>query len=195
VEGHTDAQPLTNHPIYPSNWELSSARSSVVVRHLINKQGFSPLDLAAVGYADTRPIATNSTKAGRANNRRIDIILFSKQVGDLIDPSLQNRTNQTLLPSAVKPKVKVVQPPVVVPNPSHTLPDALPSIRQGSFSQHPHTASSHHTTTTVPKPLPDGFIPLKEGQVITKPSPPPTTTHSAAALHSADAQLLEHHRE
>jgi len=195
VEGHTDAQPLKHHPIYPSNWELSSARSSVVVRHLINQQGFSPLDLAAVGYADTRPIASNATKAGRANNRRIDIILFSKQVGDLIDPSLQNRTNQLLLPSAVKPKVTVVQP-VVTPS----IPvEQLPSIRHGSFSsqghvQH-HGTSPHSTPSVTPHPSPQGFVPLKEGQVITKPAKPPTTTQSTAALHSADAQLLEHHTE
>jgi chemotaxis protein MotB len=194
VEGHTDAQPLMNHPIYPSNWELSSARSSVVVRHLINKQGFSPVDLAAVGYADTRPIASNATKAGRANNRRIDIILFSKQVGDLMDPSLQNRTNQLLLPSAVKPKVKVVQP-VVTPS----IPvEQLPSIRHGSFSSQGHIqhgTPSHPTPSVAPHPSPQGFVPLKEGQVITKPAKPPTTTQSTAALHSADAQLLEHHTE
>ncbi len=59
---------------FPSNWELSTARASSVVRFLIAK-GVDPQRLSAVGYAEQHPIATNSTAAGRALNRRVEIVL------------------------------------------------------------------------------------------------------------------------
>jgi chemotaxis protein MotB len=73
VEGNTDNVPITGGA-FPSNWELSTARASSVVRFLIAK-GVDPQRLSAVGYADQRPIATNSTAAGRALNRRVEIVL------------------------------------------------------------------------------------------------------------------------
>ena len=59
VEGHTDSRPITDGP-YPSNWELSSARASTVIRLFI-AQGYAPERLTAIGYADTRP-AKNAEK-------------------------------------------------------------------------------------------------------------------------------------
>ncbi len=73
VEGNTDNVPITGGA-FPSNWELSTARASSVVRFLIVK-GVDPQRLSAVGYADQHPIATNSTSAGRALNRRVEIVL------------------------------------------------------------------------------------------------------------------------
>jgi chemotaxis protein MotB len=73
VEGNTDDIPIHSGQ-YPSNWELSAARASTVVRFLIEK-GVSPTRLTAVGYADQRPIASNATAAGRARNRRVEIVL------------------------------------------------------------------------------------------------------------------------
>ena len=69
VEGHTDKTPIATDR-YPSNWELSSARASVVVRHFL-KNGFLANRFRAVGYADTKPVATNKTFEGRAKNRRV----------------------------------------------------------------------------------------------------------------------------
>ena len=72
VEGHTDSVPI--HGRYPSNWELASARASGVVRVLLS----TPLRAApfeAVGRADLDPIASNASDAGRAKNRRVEIIL------------------------------------------------------------------------------------------------------------------------
>jgi hypothetical protein len=157
IEGHTDSQPLRNHPVYPSNWELSSARASVVVRHLINVQRFSPREMAAVGYADTRPVAINTTADGRAKNRRIDIILFSKAVGDVIDPSLQKAKSTLLLPSSMKPKLRVVPPKPVV----H---EQAPTLRK-------HPTKPHQPIKLVDpvKPVtehPSGFVPVKEGTVV-----------------------------
>ena len=72
VEGNTDDIPV--HGAFPSNWELSTARASTVVRYLIGK-GVDPQRLTAIGYASLRPIASNSTAAGRALNRRVEIVL------------------------------------------------------------------------------------------------------------------------
>lgn len=73
VEGHTDSVPIQTER-FPSNWELSSARATRVVRFL-EEQGIEPARLEAVGLADTKPLASNDTLAGRARNRRITIIL------------------------------------------------------------------------------------------------------------------------
>jgi chemotaxis protein MotB len=73
VEGNTDNVPISGGA-FPSNWELSTARASSVVRFLIAK-GVDSQRLSAVGYAEQRPIATNSTPAGRALNRRVEIVL------------------------------------------------------------------------------------------------------------------------
>jgi chemotaxis protein MotB len=74
VEGHTDNQPIHN-PQFPSNWELSTARATNVVRYLITRD-VGAYRLGAVGYADLHPIASNATAAGRAENRRVEIVLM-----------------------------------------------------------------------------------------------------------------------
>jgi chemotaxis protein MotB len=73
VEGNTDDVPV-HSSIFPSNWELSTARASTVVRYMISK-GVDPQRLTAAGYASLRPIASNSTPQGRALNRRVEIVL------------------------------------------------------------------------------------------------------------------------
>jgi chemotaxis protein MotB len=73
VEGHTDAVPIASDR-FPSNWELSSARASSVVRFLIGKD-IDPKRLTVVGHGDTQPIAPNGTPEGRAQNRRVNFIL------------------------------------------------------------------------------------------------------------------------
>jgi len=74
VEGHTDNQPIATAQ-FPSNWELSTTRATNVVRFLISR-GVSASRLGAVGYADLHPIASNATAAGRAENRRVEIVLM-----------------------------------------------------------------------------------------------------------------------
>jgi chemotaxis protein MotB len=82
VEGHTDNNKI-NTGIYPSNWELSSARASVVVRGLI-ANGVAEKQLSAVGFAANQPIDTNLTDEGRYHNRRVTIkILGSSNATDV----------------------------------------------------------------------------------------------------------------
>ncbi|WP_163559519.1 OmpA family protein [Halomonas sp. NO4] len=73
VEGHTDDVPITT-PRFPSNWELSTVRAIAVLRFL-TELGVEAERLRAVGYADTRPMASNDTPQGRAANRRVELLL------------------------------------------------------------------------------------------------------------------------
>jgi len=77
VEGYSDNLPISPRlkSIYPSNWELSSARAISVVQFLRNALNVPGERLSASGFAEFRPIADNSTPEGRAQNRRIQIIL------------------------------------------------------------------------------------------------------------------------
>jgi chemotaxis protein MotB len=79
VEGHTDNVPIrgTLTQVYPSNWELSTARANTVLHFLQDKTDIPGERLSAVGYGEYRPIASNSTPEGRALNRRIQIVLTS----------------------------------------------------------------------------------------------------------------------
>ena len=77
VEGHTDNVPISGglSAKYPSNWELSTARATTVLHFLQDKVGVSGERLSAVGYGEYQPIASNATAEGRAQNRRIQIVL------------------------------------------------------------------------------------------------------------------------
>ena len=75
VEGHTDNVPIFSQQ-FPSNWELSSARASVVIRKL-GELGVTFSRLKAIGYADTQPIESNATQEGRRKNRRVNIIIHA----------------------------------------------------------------------------------------------------------------------
>ncbi len=74
VEGHTDNVPI-NTFAYPSNWDLSAARSVAVVRRMLDIAPLEPKRVTASGFADTRPQAINSTFEGRARNRRVEIVV------------------------------------------------------------------------------------------------------------------------
>ena len=75
VAGHTDSVPVAFSERFQSNWDLSVSRSASVVDYLVG-QGFLDSDKVTVtGYADTVPVATNDTAAGRAQNRRIEIMV------------------------------------------------------------------------------------------------------------------------
>ncbi len=78
VEGHTDNRPVYSEQ-FPSNWELSSARASSVIRYLQDKK-IDPQRLSAVGYSDQYPIADNSDKTERAKNRRVEFIFTQKEL-------------------------------------------------------------------------------------------------------------------
>lgn len=78
VEGHTDNNPINTYR-FPSNWELSAVRAASVVRLFI-ANGVTPQILSVAGYGDQRPIASNDTEEGRARNRRVTIMIESRQI-------------------------------------------------------------------------------------------------------------------
>jgi chemotaxis protein MotB len=88
VEGHTCSLPMSSAR-FPSNWELSSARASAVVRYLISL-GLPPQRLSAVGFADAHPIAPQDNEADRRRNRRVDIVITespeAKLLKDILNP-------------------------------------------------------------------------------------------------------------
>lgn len=73
IEGFTDDQPMRSGR-FPSNWELSSARASALVR-MLAQDGIDPARLAAVGYGEYQPVARNDTEAGRRRNRRVMVLI------------------------------------------------------------------------------------------------------------------------
>jgi chemotaxis protein MotB len=78
VEGHTDNIPIAT-ALYPSNWELSSARATTVGRYFAEHSDIAPIRLSAAGYGEFRPVALNDTREGRARNRRVDLVVMFPQ--------------------------------------------------------------------------------------------------------------------
>ena len=85
VEGHTDSDPMHSAQ-YPSNWELSSARASSVVRYLIARFHFNPSLFSAIGYADTRPLE-NAFSSKDPKNRRVEILILKNRYKDSYEAS------------------------------------------------------------------------------------------------------------
>ncbi|HHZ17146.1 MAG TPA: OmpA family protein [Clostridia bacterium] len=78
IEGHTDNRPI-NSAEFPSNWELSAARSVNLVRYLIEELDFDPTRLSVAGYSEYRPVASNDTVEGQNKNRRVEIIVLKTE--------------------------------------------------------------------------------------------------------------------
>lgn len=79
IEGHTDNIPIAS-PRFPSNWHLSVHRAMSTGYYFIKEFGIDPEKVAVVGYGDRRPVVSNDTEAGRARNRRVDIIILMSAV-------------------------------------------------------------------------------------------------------------------
>jgi chemotaxis protein MotB len=78
VQGHTDDRALRGNGRYPTNWELAGARAASVVR-VLEESGVAPRRLSAVSFGPNRPIVSNETPEGRAQNRRIEIRVVPSQ--------------------------------------------------------------------------------------------------------------------
>lgn len=108
VEGFTDNIPI-NTPLYPSNWELSTARASAVVQ-LFTEEGMDPGRLAAIGYGEFQPIVENTTEQGRSRNRRV--VLMISKTGEL-RPMLREVASADELAEQVKAAVTGIQ--IIIP--------------------------------------------------------------------------------
>lgn len=85
IEGHTDNVPIHNE-VFDSNWELSSARATRIARIFVDTRDILPERISAAGYAEYHPVATNVTEAGRAENRRVDLVVMPKTQVNLALP-------------------------------------------------------------------------------------------------------------
>lgn len=148
VEGHSDNTPIKT-AVYPSNWELSTARATEIVKYLVNQHKMSASMLSAAGYGEFKPIADNSTIEGKQKNRRVDIVV--------IDGSLASFEANTIEPQE-KPKK-----PVQKMNPTHpinqtsrierkTTQPAEPSVSR-SLASVQHQVSRTPVSYTMKKPL------------------------------------------
>ncbi len=93
IEGHTDSDPISTAQ-YPSNWELSAARASSVVRYMISRFKFSPSLFTAIGYADTRPLETAISPKDPAN-RRVEILILKNKYKREFETRNDNTLNLT----------------------------------------------------------------------------------------------------
>jgi chemotaxis protein MotB len=117
IEGHTDNTPIHNAH-FPSNWELSAARATEIVRLLIVRDGFAPERLSAAGYAEYHPVASNRTIEGRGVNRRVDIVILGHGVpeagstpGVAPNQAPEPGTNQLPVDKTAKPSAIVAPTP------------------------------------------------------------------------------------
>ena len=78
VEGHADSMEIgpSLKSLYPTNWELSKARATGVLRYLVEKGGIDSVRISSVGYGATKPVMSNASEDGRSRNRRVEIVLY-----------------------------------------------------------------------------------------------------------------------
>ena len=119
VVGHTDDVPLSANlrQRFASNWELSTARATAAVRFLQETANVDPRRLGAVGYGEFHPLAPNTTAEGRAQNRRIALVVLPEELAGADVP-----------PPAGEVKPKVTTPAPLVPTPAPApAPEAKPA--------------------------------------------------------------------
>ena len=80
VEGHTDNDPIVRSG-WKSNWELSMARASEVLHYFVDERSLNPKRIAATGYGEFHPVASNNTESGKLKNRRVEIVISPKKIG------------------------------------------------------------------------------------------------------------------
>jgi len=85
IEGHTDNVPVHNAE-FNSNWELSAARATHIARLFLEMQALPPDRLSAAGYAEFHPVASNDTAEGRAENRRVDLVVLPRTELNFAEP-------------------------------------------------------------------------------------------------------------
>lgn len=82
IEGHTDNEPI-KYSRWKSNWELSTARAISVLHYIVDEKGISPKRVAATGYGEYRPVASNDSLEGRRQNRRVEIVILPKDIAKI----------------------------------------------------------------------------------------------------------------
>ena len=105
IEGHTDNVPI-HTGLFNSNWELSTARATAMAELFIDRYHLAPGRLSAAGYAEYHPVASNDTEDGRAQNRRVDVIVLSRISTPQPNAAAGQSPPLPVLPAAVPKPVK-----------------------------------------------------------------------------------------
>ena len=154
VEGFTDNKPIKT-AAFPSNWELSTARATSVIR-LFSGAGIDPGRLAAVGYGEHRPAAANDTEEGRSQNRKVVLVVM----GDDADPRLRGAT-ASRAPSehrepakTVKPVPRAALPETPLATPVEQSPSARAEITASTPAPRTAEAADRSAPTASEKPMP-----------------------------------------
>jgi chemotaxis protein MotB len=141
IEGHTDNMEIgpSLKSRYPSNWELSKARASGVVRYLVEKGGLDSARLSSVGYGDTRPTATNAIEEGRTKNRRVEILLYAPETAPQASkPDVPNQVQKLERdPSSLSARGSNDQPGVPAAGSDTTGPTGPGTLSVGDASPAP----------------------------------------------------------
>lgn len=147
VVGHTDDVPIRSF-VFPSNWELSTARASSVIRYVSERHGVDPARFTAMGRAFYQPVASNATPEGRQENRRVEIIiadlpLFEVEGGEMRSPAVSPdgrpssseplestapRERELTLPEADLPKGQVPASPASPSSQADAPSPAIPAV-------------------------------------------------------------------
>jgi chemotaxis protein MotB len=124
VSGHTDTTPISDKlkAQFPTNWELSTTRATTVVRFLSEKAGVPANRLVASGSGEHEPIATNKSPAGRARNRRIEILLTPSLAPAPIDKSRLDKSKPAA--AEAKPAAAEAKPAEAKPAAAEAKPAA-----------------------------------------------------------------------
>ncbi|SLM47483.1 conserved exported protein of unknown function [Nitrospira japonica] len=122
VEGHADDMEIgpALKSRYQTNWDLSKARASGVLRYLVEKGGIDSARISSVGYGDTKPLVSNATEAGRQKNRRVDVVLYLPES----DPTLPEQTRGAVIEERAQ---RVGGPPVHKSEVSMASADQVPA--------------------------------------------------------------------
>ncbi|MDO3382570.1 flagellar motor protein MotD [Gilvimarinus algae] len=123
IEGFTDNLPIRTDR-YPSNWELSSARASAIVKWMV-AEGVDPSRLAAVGYGEHQPLAPNTTAEGRAQNRRVAIMIARDKMDR--PKSQVSELSGELLDQVAAPDAEFTQGPSAAQNSADTITSDAPA--------------------------------------------------------------------
>jgi chemotaxis protein MotB len=121
IEGYTDNVPIHSQR-FDSNWELSTARATEIIKLFITKYAIAPERLSASGYGEYYPAASNETAAGRAMNRRVDLVILNSNVESLAPPApiVVSASHEPFVapPPSLAPPPSVAPQASVVPQPS-----------------------------------------------------------------------------
>ena len=155
VVGHTDDVPLSANlrQRFASNWELSTARATAAVRFLQETANVDPRRLGAVGYGEFHPIAPNTSAEGRAQNRRIALVVLPEELAgaDVPPPAPRDAT----------PKAPTPAPSTPTPPPSTGTADPAPALKPSGAAVTPIAPTAPVKPAPVPAEPPAPVPPLE----------------------------------